>query len=352
MTKGISASDTIGCDVGDKHCELYILRADGSEGRLDQVKTTRAAMTKYFTRVPAHVVLENGTHSRWINALLVKLGHRVTVANARRVQLISQGTSKSDRIDAELLARLGNADLKLLSPITHRQDQGQAELAIAKARDVLVRARTKLINQARGLVKSFGERLPDCEAKAFHRRAPDEVPPILKPALDPLMTAITTLSEQIKVYDKTIDELGKGNDDVPLLTAIDGVGVLTAMVFLLTLEDKARFKKSRMVGAFLGLRPKRDQSGQIDKQLGITKAGDSFVRRLLVTSANHILGPFGKDSELRRWGLKLSERGGKSAKQRAKVAVARKLAVLMHRLWVTGEVYEPLGYQAKRAEAA
>jgi hypothetical protein len=127
--------------------------------------------------------------------------------------------------------------------------------------------------------------------------------------------------------------------------------LLTALVFLLTLEDKARFKKSRAVRAFIGFNPKQDQSGDIDKQLGITKAGDTFLRRLAGNSANFILGPFGEDSDLRRWGLQLAQRGGKNAKRRAKVAVARKLVVLMHQLWVTEEEYKPLGYNTKKLAA-
>src|SRR5439155_7443858 len=136
--------------------------------------------------------------------------------------------------------------------------------------------------------------------------------------------------------------------DVAVGYQIHGVGTLTALVFVLTIDNKDRFTQSRMAGAFLGLRPRKDQSGKGDPQLRITKAGDPFVRRLLVNSANHILGPFGKDSDLRRWGMELAKRGGKNAKKRAKVAVARKLAALMHRLWVTGEIYEPLGYPQRR----
>lgn len=343
------ARDTIGCDLGDKHCDLFIARADGTTEIPKRVATTPAALEKFFTRAPAKIALENGTHSRWVSALLKKLGHEVTVANTRRLALISSSDSKSDRTDAELLARLARADLNLLAPIKHRGEAAQADLAVAKARDALVRCRTRLINQIRGLVKSFGARLPSCGAVVFHNKGAAAIPDPLKPALTPLFVALKTIHEQIQQHEKTIDEIAKRYPDVEVMTQIDGVGTLTAFVFLLTLEDKARFKKSRTVGAFLGLRPRRDQSGDSDKQLNITKAGDGFTRRLLVNAANYVLGPFGKDSDLKRWGLKLAERGGKNARQRAKVAVARKLAVLMHRLWVTGEDYKPLGYRAKAA---
>jgi transposase len=267
------------------------------------------------------------------------------------VKLISQGNLKRDKKDAELLARLGRADQELLSPVKHRGSEAQADLAVAKARDALVRTRTKLVNHARGLVKSFGERLPSCTAEGFHRQVRAHIPATLKPALEPMFAVMEHLEKQIKAHDKTLERIAKKYPDVEIISQPKGVGVLTALVFLLTLEDKTRFKKSRMVGAFVGFNPKRDQSGNCDKQLGITKAGDAFLRKLAVGCANYILGPFGEDSDLRRWGLELAKRGGKNAKKRAKVAVARKLVVLMHRLWVTGEVYEPIGHRTQKIAA-
>jgi transposase len=341
MKKDITT--TIGCDLGDKETEIFVLRADETIDRA-RVKTTKASLRKFFQRAPAHVVIEVGGHSRWVSELLEELGHRVTVANPRRVQLISQNDSKTDRTDAELLARLGRADVSLLSPVKHRARRTQAELAVVKARDVLVASRSRLVNHVRAVVKSFGDRLPRCTAESFHRRTRAAVPSELQPALEPIYEALTRLNEQIRALDRTIAQLVKAHPDVVLLSQPHGVGDLTALAFALTIGEKERFVKSRTAGAFLGLRPRKDQSGGGDPQLRITKAGDPLVRRLLVNSANHILGPFGADSDLRRWGLKLAERGGKNVRKRAKVAVARKLAVLMHRLWVTGEVYQALGY--------
>jgi transposase len=218
-----------------------------------------------------------------------------------------------------------------------------------KARDALVRCRTRLINQARGLTKSFGFRLPKCDAEYFYRHTIEFVPEELKPALLPIYEILEQLANQIKVFEKKLKELAKEKyPDVEVVGQIKGVGVLTALAFLLILEDKNRFQKSRDVGAFIGLRPKKKASGKDDPQLRITKEGDQLLRRLLVQSAHYILGPFGMDSDLRRWGLELCKRGGKAAKKRARIAVARKLSVLMHRLWVTGEIYEPIGYEQKR----
>jgi transposase len=343
-------NETIGCDVGDKKSEICVLDATGKVTERTSVRTVAKAMTELFKRTPAHVVIEVGMHSRWIAALLTELGHQVTVANPRRVKLISESDNKTDRHDAELLARLGRADVTLLRPVEHRQDRAQADLAVAKARDLLVAMRTKLINHVRGTVKSFGERLRKCDASCFARSTREHVPAELKPALEPIYLMLDHLAEQIGEQDKLIERIAKRYPDVDVVSQPNGVGVLTALVYVLTVDDKDRFAKSRMAGAFFGLRPKKRKSCEVDPQLRITKAGDPFVRRLLVNAANYTLGPFGKDSDLRRWGLDLAKRGGKNAKKRAKVAVARKLAVLMHRLWVTGEVYEPLGYREKRQE--
>ena len=269
------------------------------------------------------------------------------MANPRKVALISRNERKSDRMDAELLARLGRADPELLSPIQHRGETAQVARGVLKSRDALVGARTKLINHVRGIVKSFGHRMPSCSAARFHKLT-DEVPQKLTAALKPVMEMIGTLTDQIDGFDHAIDRVSEASfPETELLRKIPGVGAVTALAFVTTLEDPQRFKRSRSVGPYLGLVPRRDQSGEVDKQLRISKAGDSFLRRLLINAGHYILGPFGPDCDLRRWGIPLTERGGKAAKKRAVVAVARKLAVLLHRLWHTGEDYDPL-YNARR----
>jgi transposase len=343
--------ETIGCDLGDKKSAVCVLGADGKVLERTDVRSTKAGMTKFFTRPRAHVVVEVGAHSRWASEVLHSLGHEVTIANPRRVALISQSDSKSDRTDAELLARLGRSDPSLLSPMKHRSAEAQAELAVAKARDALVGARTQLINHVRAVVKSFGDRLPSCTSESFHKKTVDAVPEALKSALGPLYEVLGEIAKQIREHNRSLERIAKKHPDVRVLEQVSGLGTLTAVTFILTLGDKNRFASSRMAGAYLGLRPRKSQSGNDDPQLRITKAGDPFLRRLLVNCANHILGPLGHDSSLRTWGLLLAGRGGKNARKRAKVAVARKLAVLLHRLWVTGEIYEPTGYQAKRLAA-
>lgn len=336
--------ETVGLDVGDRYTHLCVLDAAGEIVEEGRVRTTPAAIHQRFARAPRQrVVLETGTHSPWMNALLTELGHEVLVANARRLRLIAQHDAKRDRTDAEMLARLGRVDPALLAPIQHRALATQADLAVVRARDAVVRVRTLLVNHVRGAVKAVGARVPACSTPAFARRARPAVPEELAPALGGVFGLLEELNRVIAAYDRAVAaRCERTYPETARLTQVAGVGPLTALAYVLTLEDPARFARSRAVGAYLGLRPKQASSGERTPQLRITKAGDGMLRRLLVGSAHYVLGPFGPDCDLRRWGLRIAAHGGKNAKKRAVVAVARKLAVLLHRLWVTGERYEPL----------
>ena len=341
----------IGCDLGDKYSELCVLDQAGDVVQEVRVRTTPAGLTKAFRAVgQGRVIIEVCGLSRWVEELAVGLGHEVVVANARKVQLISKGGHKTDRSDAELLARLGRADVKLLSPVKHRRQDAQVDLVHLRARDVLVQARTMLINHVRGIVRSFGRRVPTCGADYFVRHARPEVPAELAPALDPVLDQIDALTARIIGFDRWAEVRAEhGYPESRRLTQVPGVGAIVALAFMLTIDKRERFLRSRTVGAFFGITPRRHQSGARDPELRISKAGDGFVRRLLVISAQSILRPAAQDSDLRRWGLALASRGRKAAKNKAVTAVARKLAVLLHRLWVTGERYQPLGYAHHQA---
>ena len=273
------------------------------------------------------------------------------MANARKLRPTYANKRKTDEVDAENLARLARVDPKLLYPLKHRGEESQAHMAIIRSRQALVDCRTQLVNHVRGAVKSFGARLPKCPARSFHKRAPEHIPEALLPALGPIVEQIGSLTERIRQYDRQLETISKERyPETELLRQVEGIGPLTALTFVLTLEDPYRFEKSRSVGAYLGLVPARDQSGDRDPQKRISKEGDEMLRKLLVSSAHYILGPFGSDSDLRRHGQKIASRGGKNAKKRAAVAVARKLCVLVHRLWVSGEVYDPLYNTHRRQE--
>ena len=301
----------------------------------------------------SRIALETGMHSPWVSRVLSGLGHEVIVAHARNVRLIGESRQKDDRLDAQTLARLARIDPQLLCPVKHRSAKAQADLSMIRGRAGLVRARTALVNTARGLAKSYGERMRGCNVRNMNPEKADALSPELQTALQPLLAALEALSDQIGEYNERIECLAeKSYPQVALLKRVKGVGTLIALTFLLTLEDPHRFRKSRDVGCYLGLQPGRRNSGQSEPQMHISKEGDPYLRTLLVQGAQHILGPFGPDCDLRRWGLKLAERGGKNAKKRAIIATTRKLAVLLHHLWVSGEVYEPLHNQQHAIAAA
>jgi len=306
--------------------------------------TTKAGIAKVFGAMArCRVALEAGGHSPWVSRQLQEFGHEVIVANPRNVRLIGESTRKDDRLDARTLARLARIDPMLLSPVRHRGADAQADLAVIRARRALVRARTMLINAARGLTKSFGERLRKCGAGQAGPTLAAELSPEIRAAVLPLLAEVEVLNQRIAAYDRQIEQLAKEHyPEVARLKQVKGVGTLIALTFVLTVDDPNRFPRSREVGCYMGLRPGRRNSGKSEPQLHISKEGDRYMRTLLVQGAHYILGPFGPDCDLRRWGLKMAERGGKNAKKRALVAVARKLAVLLHKLWVSGEAYDPL----------
>jgi transposase len=341
---------TVGVDLGDQWSNYCILGLGGEPLGEGQFRTRRQEVGEFFQGLTtSRVVIEVGTHSAWMREVIAGLGHEVLVANAQRMEGRKRRRRKNDRIDAAKLARLGRVDPRLLYPIQHRSTEIREDLLIVRVRDSLVESRTKLISTVRGMVKTMGARVAGCSSISFAKKAADQIPPQVRETLEPLLRLIQTLSEEIQSYEKRIEKLGREKYmDTKLLRQVNGVGPVTSLAYVLTLETPQRFKKSRDVGPYLGLVPQQEDSGDSQPQLGISKAGDRMLRKLLVGSAQYILGPFGPDTDLRRFGMKLCQRGGKNAKKRASVAVARKLSVLLHRLWSSGEVYEPLGYGTRR----
>lgn len=341
MTKDITKY--VGIDLGDRTSMVHELNQAGEFVKETRLPTTAQALEREFEGQPRmRIAIEVGGHSRWVSRKLKEYGHEVIVADARKLRLIYQNPRKSDRVDATYLAKLVRLDVSLLGPIRHRGEAAQQHLSLLRSRESLVKARTQLVNHTRGMAKSFGARLPQCSTESFAKKVRTALPASLQPALGPVLDSIQDLSRRIRSYDQEIERLAEAEyPETESMRQIKGVGALTALTFVLTLEEPRRFFKSREVGPCLGLVPKRDQSGDHDPERHITKTGDDYLRRLLIGSAHYILGPFGQDSHLRRWGLRLAERGGKNAKKRAVVAVARKLAVLLHKLWVTNADYLP-----------
>lgn len=343
----------IGIDLGDRRSRYWFLDAGGETVVEGSLATTKVEFLAHFSQIArSRIALEVGTHSPWVNALLEELGHEVYVANPRKMESIYKNKRKNDRADAKILAHNVRSDIRLLHPIRHRGVEARQDLVMLRARDAMVSVRTKLVNSVRGLVKSVGGRLPGCSTHSFHKTDVEKIPKGIRGALQPMLEEIESLTKRIDEYDKRVSALArKKYPETKLLQQVKGVGDLTALAFVLTLENPERFEKSRDVGPYLGLVPKQYDSGDSSPQLRITKTGDGMVRRLLVGSSQYIMGPFGEDCDLRRQGLKLAARGGKNAKKRAVVAISRKLGVLLHSLWRSGEVYEPLRQAALEQEA-
>src|SRR5215471_5906985 len=350
--KRAQQSVTIGMDLGDRNSRYCLLSNEGEILREGQVATTKTGMTETFGSLGrARIAIEVGTHSPWVTRLLQSFGHEVIVANPRQVKLITESSRKDDRLDAQTLARLARIDPQLLRPIHHRSEEAQMALMAIRVRAALISARSSLVNTARGLAKALGERLPKCDADQMGVQQSESLPANIQRVLEPLLKEVESLTEKIKDSDREIDQIAQRDyPETALLQQVGGVGPLIALTFVLTVGDKDRFQKSRDIGCYIGLRPRRSATGQSKPQLRITKEGDPYLRTILVQGAHYIISRRGPDTDLKRWGLRLAERGGKRGKKRAVVAVARKLGILLHRLWVTAEVYEPLRNQNLRKE--
>lgn len=339
----------VGLDVGDRKSHLCVVDDERRVVERASFPTTREALTRTFGQRPrCQVVLEAGSQSPWMSSLLRELGHEVRVADPRKVASITHAGRKTDRRDAETLARLLQGMPELLGSVYHRGEQAQADVALLRARDLLVRTRTMLVQHVRSTLKVFG--LPQVQAttSTFHRKARAAIPELLAPALEPVLETLKEVEGRIRQLDSTLERAAdERHPDTQALRQVNGVGPVVSMAFVLTVDDPGRFAKSRMVGPWVGLCPQVRASGDSDPQLPISKTGNGYLRRLLVQSAHYILGPFGKDCDLKRFGLRLCERGGRAARRRAAVAVARRLAVLLHRLWVSREPYEPLRHASR-----
>jgi len=336
-------TQTLGLDLGDRRSSLCLIDAPGEILEEAQIPTTKEALRSLFRRQePCRVVIEACGHVHWIAGLARQAGHEVIVANPRELRLISQSGRKNDRNDAQTLARLGRVDPELLRPVKLRGEPCRATRALLHARDQLVRMRTKLVLFTRGQVKSFGARIPRCSAAVFHKRAATHVPEPLREVIGPVLNVLAQLEAQIRAFDGQIQRVSEErHPETAILRQIRGVGHVLALAYTATIEDPRRFASSRTVGNYVGLAPGLYDSGAKTPQLRISKRGDRLLRRLLVNAATYILGPFGGDSDLRRFGERIARGGSQRDKARARIAVARKLACLLHHLWRTGSVWDP-----------
>ena len=343
MQQSNEISAVAGVDIGDKRSYVRLVGLDGELIEEVQIPTRPAAIEKYFRSWPRlRVVLETGGHTNWMRRLIAGLGHEVLVADARQLRLISQSDAKNDRNDAYWLAELGRSNPDLLAPVAARDEHVEQHRSWLRGRETMVEARTKLVNSVRGIAKTHGIRFGQCGMMQWVARV-WECPDVLRTILEPMARIIVELSREINELDRRIEKLGKEQyPATQLLRSVDGVGPLTSLAYVLELNnDVGRVKRSRQMGAVVGCRPKQRDSGESSPELSITKAGNPMLRRLLVQSSQRIIGPFGLESDLRSWGLGLAARGKKRAKRRAVVAVARKLAVVLHAMWAKNKAWQP-----------
>ena len=341
---------TIGIDLGDIESAYCVLDGTGEIIEQGSVRNERQALeARVGVGSPARVVIEASCQSQWMSRFLTSLGHEVIVANPRQVHLISKSDRKSDRNDARLLARLGRMDPELLRPVSTRSEKSATIRALLRARSQLVATRTRLVNMVRAETKVTGNRIPKCSAESFHRQARPHLPTPIRTALEPVLDVLAELQLRIVAYDKEIVRLSAEEyPEAQVLRQVMGVGPLVALSYVVTIDDPHRFSRSRSLGSFLGLVPRSFQSGDRNPQLRISKAGDGELRRLLVGAAAYVLRKSSPDCDLKRYGTRVARGESPRDRARARVAVARKLAVLLHRLWLTGEVYDP-NYAAKHA---
>lgn len=335
---------TLGIDLGDRYHYFCELDAEGNKAAEGEFAATIEGLEGVFAkRPPARVALKAGMHSPWVSRALEGWGHEVVVANARKLRAMRRETGARE---AETLARLALRDAEALAPIHHRSRRTQAHLAVLKSRTMLVEMRAALVSHARRLVKATGKRLPSCDVETFPRNVKDDIPEDLRDAVGPVLQTIDDITDKLKRMSRKIVSLCRTEyPETENLRSVHGVGPLTALTFVLTLEDPMRFSKSRDVPVYLGLLPRGRRAKRNDHDQG----GDPYLRRLLVSRGRYILGRLGGDSDLRRWGLALTEPGDPDTKRRAVVAVARKLAVHLHMLWKTGSRYDPFYESQKRA---
>ncbi len=329
----------VGIDVHQKYSELCVVSDRGEIVDQERAPTTEARLRRFFkNRPPSRVLLESGPMTPWVYRLLSELVQEVVVVNPRRVRLIAESTLKTDKADAEVLARIGRLDLGLLRPVYQRTEAAQDLRTRLRVRSALVRSRTALINTVRGLLRAQGYRLAPSTTRTFMTRyGAAKIPKTLTLTIDPLVEMIVGLTQQIDLLHQGLVEQSRADALTTRLQTVPGVGPLVSLAFVGWMDRSQRFQNSRDVGACLGLRPRLRSSGGHEHRGRITREGDSEMRRLLVQAAHCALRSK-RDSALKRWAEQLLQRVGKS---KTVVALARKIAVLLHHLWVTGGSFRP-----------
>jgi len=328
-----------GMDLHQWHTDVCVLGDDGVVQERARFLTNRERLERFFRgRKPMRVVMEAGGSSPWVARLVESCGHEVLVCNPRNVRVIAESTLKTDERDAETLARLARLDEGVLGSVRPRSEEAQQLRNELKVRGALVETRTKLINTTRGILRAMGYVVHGGSSRKFTGRVRQmELPDELARTVMPLLSQIDSVSEEIGRCEEKLQERVKEMPEVRLLEEIPGVGPIVALYFVASVDDPDRYLSPRNVASFFGLRPVMRSSGKRSYYGRITRHGDPEMRRLLIQAA-HALMRSNTRCRLQDWARDLEARKGKA---KAMVALARKLAVLMVRLWRAGEVFEP-----------
>ena len=350
---------TIGADVSDRTTKICVMtKAEGGERRIvleTTCATTKAGLEEAFSKFDRSwpVAFETGTHCRWMDGVFRKMGFKTIVGNPGKIPSITKSNTKNDRNDARELARLAIADSAMLHPVFLRDEVYQQMLRFHHARNMLISQRTQSTNQIRGFAKSVGHRIECSSTEKFHEQGKAGWPRELEECAWPLMGMLKTINLKIKAYDKLIARLAERPEFksmVERVRVVYGVGIIGSTVFVAAIGGRPdRFAHTRDIGPYFGMIPKQDQSGDDDKQLHITHAGADIVRTTLVECAGVVMMDKSKDTDLKLKGLRIAMHGGKIARKKAKVAVARGLAVAMLALMQHPErEYIPLSEEGKK----
>lgn len=330
--------DHIGIDLHDEYSQICVMTLQREIVMEARIPTTRGAYRSFFAaRTPSVVVMEAGPHATWVRELLRELGHEVVVCHPRRVRLIAESRNKNDQVDAELITRLSLSDLDLLRPIQQRTTETLADRSLIRARATLVDTQTRLKTTLRGLVKPFGVRLGGGNSRMLEDLAGAALPPQVRLSTDCLLATLATVAAQLRELDDQIDQLNAKYEVTENFRTIPGVGPLVAITYTLAINNPDQFKRGD-IGPFVGLTPaNRSSAGKKLPPSDRGRPGDRYLRDLLVQSAWSLMNSR-SESDLAKWGRSLKERiGGK----KAAVAVARKIAELMHHLWICNERFVP-----------
>lgn len=332
----------VGLDVSQKDTEVCVIDGDGRRtwrGKCPSRPEAIAEVLRHHAPDAAKIGMETGPLSIWLWHGLRALGVPVDCIHARHIAAaLSLQVNKTDANDAHGIAQVVRSGW--YRAVGVKSLQSCRVRALLSARGQLVAMRTSLSNQVRGLLKSFGVVLGPGKGGSFEAAVANECPddPLIRDAIGALMAAWRVAGERKKALELQLVRLARSSDVCRRMASVPGIGAITSLAFVTTIDDPTRFQRSADVGAYLGLTPKRYQSGEVDVAGRISKAGDRAARSLLFEAANALTTRCRTDSALRRWGLQLSARVGA---RKAKVAVARKLAVILHRIWLDGTLFDP-----------